>query len=186
MRRVLTILILLTSRTAPAHPQLTALNLTGQSIPLASPTTPATVLFFIASDCPISNRLLPDMLHLQQQYASQNVRFWFVYPNATETPTTIRAHAAAYGINPASALPDPHQRLAHFANARTTPEAAILDPRLHPVYTGRIDDRYLAIGKERPQPTHHDLADALAATLAGRQTHPPGGPTVGCSIVTAP
>lgn len=186
VRRLLTVLTLLISLSPPAFPQLTAQNLSGQLTSLSSPSTAATVLFFIASDCPISNRLLPDMLHLQHRYASPNIRFWFIYPNATETPSTIRAHVAAYKIDPASALLDPHQHLAGLAQAHITPESAILDRNLRPVYAGRIDDRYLAIGKGRPQPTRYDLADAIAATLAHRQPPPPGGPTVGCNIVTAP
>lgn len=186
VRPALLILALCLSSPFAAHAQLQGTTLRGTPIPLATPQTRAVVLYFIASDCPISNRLLPEMKHLQQQYAAQNVRFFYVYPNATETPASIRTHLLAYSLDPTLVLPDPHQRLAHLAQARTTPESAILTRELMPIYTGRIDDRYLAIDKERPQPTHHDLADALAATLAGRKPLPPGGPSIGCTIVTAP
>ena len=180
------ILALLLASASGAHPQLTATNLLGASIPLSTPQTRAVVLYFIASDCPISNRFLPEMKRLVDQYSAQDVRFWFVYPNATETPSSIRTHLHAFSIDPAQVLTDPHQRLAQLANAHTTPESAILSSTLQPLYTGRLDDRYLAIGKERPRPTRHDLADAIAATLAGRHPDPPGGPSVGCTIVSAP
>jgi hypothetical protein len=55
---------------------------------------------------------------------------------------------------------------------------------LREVYRGRIDDRYLSLGTERPQAMHHDLEDAIRAVLANKPVPQPGGPAVGCSIVT--
>ncbi len=40
------------------------------------------------------------------------------------------------------------------------------------LWHGRIDDRYLTFGTQRPAATRHDLADALNAALAGRQPAP--------------
>jgi hypothetical protein len=74
-----------------------------------------------------------------------------------------------------------------MAQVTTTPEAAVFVPRngaLREVYRGRIDDRYLSLGTERPQATHHDLEEAIRAVLAGKLVPQPGGPPVGCSIVT--
>jgi hypothetical protein len=113
------------------------------------------------------------------------VKFWFVYPNLTETPTAIREHEATYGIKE-DALTDPHQQLARLTGAAITPEAAVLIPKnggLRTVYLGRIDDRYLSLGTERPVPTRHDLEASLAAALDGRPVPAPGGPPIGCSIV---
>ena len=46
-----------------------------------------------------------------------------------------------------------------------------------------IDDRYISLGQQRPEPQHHDLEEAITAALAGKPVSPPGGPAVGCSIV---
>jgi len=159
-----------------------------EGTPLQLGDARAAVLFFIASDCPISNRTLPEMLRVEHAFASRGVRFFFVYPNSTETAATIRDHRAAFGIGP-NVLTDPGQTLARLAAANTTPEAAVLIPQgkgLKPVYVGRIDDRYLNIGTERPSPTRHDLESAIAAVLAGRPVPPPGGPAVGCAFMTLP
>jgi thiol-disulfide isomerase/thioredoxin len=161
-------------------------------LPFAIGDARAIVLYFIASDCPISNRLLPEMLRIEQTFAAQRVRFFFVYPNSTETRATIAAHRAAYGIGRKigrkdTVLTDPGETLARLAGANTTPEAAILIPEgktLKAVYSGRIDDRSISLGTERPAATRHDLADALAAVLAGRPVPPPGGPPVGCAFMT--
>ena len=155
------------------------------SLPLDAGEARAVVLFFIASDCPISNRTLPEMLRVEHEYAAQHVKFWFVYPNLTETPASIHEHEAAYGLRD-EALTDPHQQLARLTGASITPEAAVLVPQggsLHTVYLGRVDDRYLSLGTERPAPTRHDLEASLAAVLNGHPVPAPGGPPIGCSIV---
>ncbi len=162
-------------------------DLQGRSVSLIPPGPgKIVVLFFIASDCPISNRLLPEMKRVQSEYLARGVRFWFVYPNTTETPKGIRAHLADYALGDA-ALTDPHGQLAALTGAKITPEAAVMVSErtsLRTVYIGRIDDRYLSISQERPQATRHDLEDALQAAMAGKPPKPPGGPPVGCGLVT--
>ena len=166
-----------------------ATDVEGRSVALMQPgQTRAVVLFFIASDCPISNRTVPEMKRVQAEFAGQGVRFWFVYPNATQTPQSIREHLGSFSLGD-TALTDPHERLARMTGVKWTPESAVLVPYkggLRTVYAGRIDDRYLGIGRERPQATQHDLEDAVSATLAGHQPKRPGGPSVGCGIVGAP
>ena len=161
-------------------------NLPG--LPFAIGNARAVVLYFVASDCPVSNRLLPEMLRIEHEFATRHVRFFFVYPNSTETPASISAHRSAYSIDSKDrSLTDPHETLARLAGANTTPEAAVLLPQgsmLKPVYSGRIDDRFLSLGTERPAATHHDLEDAIAAVLANRPVPPPGGPPVGCAFMT--
>lgn len=145
----------------------------------------AVVLVFVASDCPISNRYLPQLVRLRKSLAGQGVAFWFVYPNLTESIAGIRAHQAGYGAS-GEVLRDDDRALARLTGAKVTPEASVLVRRgeeLRVMYTGRIDDRYLSIGSERPQATRHELEAAIEAVLAGRPVSAPGGPPVGCGIV---
>ena len=168
--------------------QMIATDVEGHAVSLMKDgQTHAVVLFFIASDCPISNRTLPEMKRVQTEFAGRGVPIWFVYPNATETRQSIQEHLKAFGVGDV-ALTDPHEVLTRATGAKWTPESAVLVPEkdgLQVAYLGRIDDRYLGIGRERPQATQHDLEDAVAAVLAGRKPKPPGGPSVGCGIVGA-
>jgi hypothetical protein len=158
---------------------------------LASSGTRAVVLFFLATDCPISNRYVPEIQRLEKEFSGRGVTFWLVYPNATETAEAVVRHEAAYGLEGATLI---HQseRLMVLAAAKVTPEAGVLVPgqispgaeTLKAVYTGRIDDRYLDIGRERPKATRHDLEEAINAVLDGRGVPPPGGAPVGCGIVS--
>ena len=143
------------------------------------------VLLFMASDCPISNRYVPDVAGLQREFGAQRVRFWWVFPNEQDTAAVVRSRLTTLQNEPDVVL-DMRQTVTRMAHATITPEAAIFVPQgndLREVYLGRIDDRYVSLGSERPQARHHDLENALAAVLEGRPSPPPGGPPVGCTIV---
>jgi len=79
------------------------------------------------------------------------------------------------------ALRDPKHTLVKYTGATITPEAAVFaGGRL--VYLGRIDDRYVELGLERAAPTRRDLADALAAVIAGTRIAEAKTQAVGCFI----
>ena len=158
------------------------------SDPAGRPVSPlaagarATVLLFTAVDCPISDRYAPEVRRLADRFAAADVRFWVVYANAGERPDAARDHAAAFGYGLPVAL-DPAGQLADRSQVRVTPEAAVFDASGRLVYHGRIDDRYVDFGVDRPAPTTHDLADAIAATVSGRPVARADVPAVGCAIV---
>ncbi len=150
----------------------------------------AVVVFFVATDCPVSNRYVPEIQRMEKEFSGRGVVFWLVYPNAAETAEGVVRHQTDFGLGGAT-LVHPTDRLMALAGATLTPEAVVLlaDPhaaRESPkrVYVGRIDDRYLDIGRERPRATRHDLEAAIEAALDHRTVPPPGGPPVGCGIVS--
>ncbi|MDX1432935.1 MAG: redoxin domain-containing protein [Gammaproteobacteria bacterium] len=160
--------------------------------PLSHGDAAATVALFVDSDCPVSNRYAPEVRRLHRSFAARGVRFWLVYPDPDLGAEDIRAHLDAYGYE-MPALRDPEHALVARARAQVTPEAAVFLPDGSLAYHGRIDDRYVAIGRQRA-PTRHDLEEVLEAVLAGRDPEsgfePPAGralafasrPGIGCFI----
>lgn len=140
----------------------------------------AVVFLFTATDCPISNRYAPEVQRVHDAFAARGVRFFLVYPNPADKPKMIREHAKSFGY-PAEVVRDPRQALVKRAQATVTPEAAVF---VHGalVYHGRIDDRFVDFGLDRPEPTTHDLADTLTAILAGAPVPHPVTHAVGCYI----
>jgi AhpC/TSA family len=178
------------SSSLPPQQAVYGFDLHGRPIySLASSPDQAVVLFFIATDCPISNRYVPEIQRLEKEFAGKPVAFWLVYPNATETLAGVVQHQAAYGLQ-GSTLMHPGAELMAAMHPTLTPEAAVIAPgtsseqALRTVYLGRIDDRYVDIGRERPRATRHDLEAAITAVLAHQSIAPPGGPPIGCGIVT--
>ncbi len=158
-------------------------NLDGKLVdPFQTPAgTKATVLLFVSTDCPISNRYAPDVRRLHDAYAKDGVAFWLIYPNPAEGVADIREHLKSFSY-PGTALRDPRHDAAKRAGATITPEAAVLDARGRLTYRGRIDDRYSAVGIERATATRHDLHDAIAATVAGKPIVQRFTQAVGCYI----
>ncbi len=155
-------------------------DLDGRPVDPFGSGTAATVLVFVATDCPISNRYAPELQRLHEDFSSRGASFWLVFPNADDSTERIRAHLRDYGLK-LRALQDPRHLLVKKSGASTTPEAAVFVAG-EQVYRGRIDDRYVAFGTERAAPTVHDLRDALEAVLAG--VAPPARTTeaIGCFI----
>ena len=148
---------------------------------LASESRRAMAFLFVSVECPISNRYAPVVQRLHEAYSGQGVSFWLVYPNPSESPSAIRGHLAAYGY-PVHALRDPKHDLVKLTGVTVTPEVAVYDGRQSLVYRGRLDDRYVRLGLERPAPTRQDLAEALASILTGRRVREAVTPAVGCFI----
>ncbi len=155
---------------------------------LAAPGTQAVVLFFAATDCPICNRYIPEMQRLESRYAARHVVVWYVYPNPGETNASVRQHEADYGAE-THVLFDRDHVLMKFTHAAITPEAAVLVPEasgampFRVVYHGRIDNRYIQLGEQRPKPTEFDLERAVDDVLAHRPVEGSDGPPVGCWII---
>jgi hypothetical protein len=145
-----------------------------------APETKATVLLFVTTDCPISNRYAPEVARLFKAFASKGVSFWLIYPNPADSRQAIRDHLVSFGY-PMQALRDPAHALAKLVHATVTPEAVVVAGE-RVVYRGRIDDRYVELGVQRPAPTRRDLEDALTALLAGRPVQLATTQAVGCVI----
>jgi peroxiredoxin len=149
--------------------------------PLASGRK-ATVLFFIARDCPISNGYAPEINRIQRQFARNNIAFYAVHADTTLSVAAARQHARDYSYQFPVVLDSSH-RLVKASGARVTPEAVIFagDGRL--LYRGRIDNKYVAYGKARRQPTQRDVRDVLTAVVKNQVPRKPITTTaVGCFI----
>jgi hypothetical protein len=141
----------------------------------------ARVLIFARTDCPITNRYAPELARIASEFESKDVKFWVVYPDPSETSTKIASHMADYHL-PGEGITDPHGELSKRAEAKVSPQAAVFDSAGKLMYSGRIDDRFVAFGKARPAPQVHDLENAIAATLAGRPIAEPRTRAIGCYL----
>jgi enediyne biosynthesis protein E4 len=168
---------------------VTLLDLEGRPVkPLEGGTVKALVFVFVSVNCPIANRYAPELKRLHEAFAPRGVGFRLVYTEREATAQSIRNYQAEYGLA-AEALRDPQHMLVKLVGARVTPEAAVFVPGASGgqlVYHGRIDDRYVELGRMRPAPTSRDLNDALEAVLAGRPAPRETAPAIGCFIDDLP
>ena len=144
--------------------------------------TKAIVFIFTSTDCPVSNRYAPEVRRIAEAFGSKGVAFRLVYPSPAENAKAIREHMAAYAYTGVfEGVRDPKLALVKFAGATITPEAVVVvGGRV--AYRGRIDDRFVDLGRERPAPTQRDLFDTLTAILDGKPAPLAKTQAVGCFI----
>jgi hypothetical protein len=164
------------------------------------PAGAAGVIFFVATDCPISNTYAPEIQRVCRDYASRGVSCALMYEDvdiagssrdrgtggaAGRNPldAAVRAHLREYGYGTMIAAIDRARTISTHAKASVTPQAVVVDHRGEVRYRGRIDNFYAALGKPRQQVTEHDLRDALEDVLAGRPVKRPATNALGCHIV---
>jgi len=158
-----------------------ALDLHGKTVdPLKATPGKLTVLIFVRTDCPISNRYAPIIQKMSADYAAKS-SFWLVYPDKSESPENISRHLEQYGYR-LPALRDTQHALVQLSQVEITPEAAVFDSSGRLVYHGRIDNWYEDFGRSRPAPTTHELSDAIQAELSGKSPAVAVTQAVGCYI----
>ena len=141
-----------------------------------------SLLFFVTSDCPISNFYAPEIQQLCAEYAKNGISCTLVYEDVGIDEAGMRKHLTEYGYKAIAATIDRDRSTARRFGASVTPQAVlVVDGQLR--YRGRIDNRYEAFGKPRRVVTARDLRDALEAVLTGRPVPNPETPALGCTIV---
>jgi peroxiredoxin len=141
----------------------------------------AVALFFIAAECPISNRYAPEINRIVADYATRGVAFYGVHSDQDVGAEASRRHARDYGFD-FPVLLDPAQTLANQTGVTLTPTAVILSPAGELLYRGRIDNRYLDFGKYRDTGVRPDLRLALDAVIAGKPVAEKYTKSIGCAL----
>lgn len=183
-RRLLLVLTLVSVAVSctPSRPRIAATTLEHRTIDLLAGSPAAVVLVFLTPDCPISNRYVPEINRIAEDYRSRGADLYLVYTDPAFSESEIRSHMASYELAP-PALLDFEQVLRARTAAEVTPEAALLDSRGDVVYLGRIDNRFVDFGRIRQKATRDDLRLALDSVLAGRPVELQRTEAVGCFIV---
>lgn len=154
---------------------------TGKMMTLAdaSKGKKATVVMFIATQCPVSNAYNERMEMLAKSYAAKGVAFVGVNANAQESVAECAAHAKAHGFT-FPVLKDAGNKVADAYDARVTPETFVLDGTGKLVYHGRIDNSQDPSGV-----TTRDLSTALDSVLAGHPVARAETKAFGCAVKRA-
>jgi thiol-disulfide isomerase/thioredoxin len=149
------------------------------------PAGAANVLFFVATDCPISNSYAPEIQRICGSYRSRGVTCFLIYEDTASDGNLneqVRKHLRDYRYGDTPVLIDRTRVVAKRTQASVTPQAVVIDRDTKVRYRGRIDNWYAAVGTRRRMATEHDLRDALDAILEGRPVRSPETEALGCFI----
>ena len=165
----------------PRVAPLTTRDIRGAAHTLPEPNRRATVLIFIAHDCPISNSYAPEIGRLASKYEARGVSFDLVYAEPGLTAAQAAAHERTYAYR-LPAFTSSWRTLVRMTGVTATPEAVALAPDGTVLYRGRIDDQYADLGVRRYRSTSADLAAALNDILAGKPVRTARTRAVGCYV----
>ena len=156
---------------------LAFLDTTGATLRLAELTPKGPVaLVFLSTTCPLAKRYVGRLKLLHETYATRGVSIIGVFPNADETVRGVEQYKRTAGL-PFPVVRDVDGYVARRLGATMTPQVFVVDKSSKLVYRGAIDDnRYENRVRERY------LADALAASLAGKPVDVATTRAMGCSV----
>ena len=152
-----------------------------QQMPFAPAPGKLSALFFITTDCPVSNSYAREIRRICTTNAG-HVNCFLVYTDPTIGIAAIAKHKQDYGHGDYPAVLDVRHELVKAAGATVTPEVALVDSSGTLVYRGRIDDGYVIAGRRRLNISDHNLTDAIDAAVAGKPITQPRTKASGCFI----
>ena len=136
----------------------------------------ATVVVFLATQCPVATDYVERVVALVKAYNDKNVQFIGINSNKQETVAEILEYNKKHGFE-FPVLKDPENKIADYFGARRTPEVFLLDAEHLLRYAGAIDD-------SRKEPTKNYLQNALDLVIAGKDIPKASKKTraIGCTI----
>jgi thiol-disulfide isomerase/thioredoxin len=157
------------------------IDIDGQPRTMGNAQKKATVIVFLGTQCPISNRSIPILNDLAKSHSADPVDFFAVVSD----PTISRKDAADYRDSYKIGFPvifDAAGTIAAQLHPTVTPDAFVLDQTGTLRYSGRIDDSFAALGKVNQVVKAHDLNDAIIALLNDQPIANPKTEAIGCEF----
>jgi len=141
----------------------------------------ATVLIFYLANCPISQKLTPEINRVYNEFSGKGVKFYMVHEDLTLSNQEVAHEAKNYALLP-QVVVDKWRTQQKQSGAQTSPEAAVYDSNFRLRYQGRISNLFYDLGKMRPKATSRDLRDAVADILAGKDFPLRRADAIGCIL----
>jgi thiol-disulfide isomerase/thioredoxin len=148
----------------------------GAPVVVSTAKSPATVIIFVATRCPISNAYNDRMNAIYKEYSSKGVQFAFVNANNNEPRAEVDQHAKANQFA-FRVYKDTDGALSEKFGAQVTPEAFVFDKDGVVQYHGYVDD-----STNEARVHVKGLRKAIDAVLSGQPVEPKETKAFGCTI----
>ncbi len=141
----------------------------------------AEVFVFLSPECPLCISYVPTLNKLYKDYSKKSILFTGIVSDKSYALLDIVAYIKKNNILFPVIL-DSNNYNIHYYNAKTTPEAVLIDSLGGKLYQGGIDNWAYALGKKRKAPTKTHLADAIEQYLKGDSVKIKFTKAIGCFI----
>jgi thioredoxin-related protein len=145
------------------------------------PGNKAVVLAFWSAECPLCMNYTKEIQEFRDSFSGQGIDFLMVYPGEDFSDEVIRNYLDSFEMD-FDYIRDTSYLLTHEMTATVTPQVVVLDSNWNKLYSGKIDNWIVSLGKKRQIVTEYYLKDALEAI--GKNEKPKIDETkpVGCLI----
>ncbi len=140
---------------------------------------PLTAIVFLATDCPISQKYIGELKHIDSLFHTK-ISIKGVVPGNVKQEE-INQFISEYQIN-FPVVTDADYKLVKKYHATITPEVFLINDLNHIYYQGAIDNWFFDLGKYRQHITEHYLIDAINAVQQGQSPVVKKTESVGCPI----
>lgn len=142
---------------------------------------PARVLVFLTGECPVARGYFPQLNRYYQDWGQNggDIELLGIWADPTQSPQQVAEFVKDLEIE-FPVLLDRDAALGAALKPTNVPEAFVLSSEGNVLYRGRIDDRYLELGKRRPEATEETLRLAAEAVAAGKPVGEARTEPVGC------
>lgn len=154
-------------------------DVAGKAITLGESQPKAMVFVFMNTECPISNKMAPELNKLAALAGKNKVEFYGVLSDPTVTRFAAQKHSKDFQIS-FPMIFDGSGILAAALEPAVTPQGFVVDAAGKLLYSGRVNDLYASVGTPRTVVTSNDLQDAITAVGTGKAIAKPTTAAVGC------
>lgn len=162
--------------------QMPLLDVDGQvHIPFEDDQCRAIAFVFMKTQCPISNRIIPDLKRLAREFSSHGIRLFSVNSDVEITGREVAAHRDKFTIEIPVLLTSASQ-LRRELNPTHSPQAVVISLHGDVLYSGAIDDRHIAPAKASRPAAAFWLRDAFKAIAMHQPVAVPRTDPVGCVL----
>jgi peroxiredoxin len=141
----------------------------------------AIVLMTQGNGCPIVRNAIPALREVRDAYAGQGVKFFLLNSNLQDDQQSIAGEVTEFGFD-MRVLVDRDQLVGESLGVTRTAEIFVIDTSdMTVAYHGPVDDR-LNYQAQKATATHHYLADALDAVIAGESVTITNVEAPGCLV----
>lgn len=136
-------------------------------------------IVFLSTGCPISNTYVPRLNELAKRFTTKRSVFYGVMSDSSISRAEALAHRKKYRVV-FPVLFDASGNLRHALRPTHAPQAFVLDDSGTVLYSGLIDNLFVALGQKRLKVTQHYLSDAMQQAIRGRKPTVRSTVPIGC------
>jgi mono/diheme cytochrome c family protein len=144
----------------------------------------ALAFLFVTTQCPISNRAIPEINRLFNEFLPRGIELYAVHVDTRVSREAAARHRDEFGLQPPVLL-DEAGLLRSQLHPTHTPQAIVIAPDGTVLYSGAIDDRHVSPGRGSRPVLNAWLREALGAIADGRAVAVPHTQPVGCLLEPA-